>query len=373
MFQQPLSPLTGTVVLDLSRYLPGPWLTRVLRDRGAEVMKVEPPGGDGLRFLPPHHEGMGRAFAALNAGKQSVAVDLKRPEGLAVVEAIARRADVLVESFRPGKLGALGLDPAALLARHPRLIVCSVSGYGQHSQRAGHDLDYVARAGVLGLFGPPDRPPVVPGVQIADMSGALHGAIGILAALLERERTGEGRWLDISLARSAVPFAIMGLAGQVGGRGEGMLTGGAPGNRVYRTRDGGHMAFAALEVPFFQAFCARVERPDLAEHSPWDPALGPSLEALFAERDQADWVALLEGLDACCEPVVEPGDALQDPEIAALAEEVGGHLVLHSHVGSDRVPEAGPPPALGEHSEEVARRYAAAELVDAALAVGALR
>ena len=373
MFQQPLSPLAGTVVLDLSRYLPGPWLTRALCDLGADVIKVEPPGGDGLRFLPPRHEGIGRAFAALNAGKRSLVVDLKKPEGVALLNEIAGSADVLVESFRPGKLGALGLEPAALMERFPELIVCSLSGYGQHSQRAGHDLDYVARGGVLGLFGPADRPPVVPGVQIADMSGALHAAMGILAALLERHQTGKGRWLDVSLTRSALPFAIMALAGQIAGRGEGMLTGGAPGNRVYETSDGQFMAFAALEVVFFQNFCARVERNDLRDFSPWDPALGPHLEQLFATRTRAEWVALLDGLDVCCEPVVSTDEALADPEIAADHASVGGFAVLRSHVGAPATGEMGPPPALGEHSTEVARQFASQAAVDAALASGAIR
>jgi len=371
MFQQPLDPLAGVRVLDLSRYLPGPWLTRVLRDLGAEVIKVEPPGGDGLRYLPPHRDGMGTAFAALNAGKRSVVVDLKKAEGQALLLELVGEADVLVESFRPGKLASLGLDPEVLIEAHSRLIVCSVSGYGQHSLRAGHDLDYVARAGVLGLFGPKDRPPVVPGVQIADMSGALHAAIGILGALMEREKTGRGRWLDVSLTRSAVPFAIMALAGQVAGRGEGMLTGGAPGNRVYVTADGQHMAFAALEVPFFQAFCTRVERNDLAHFSPWDPVLGPSLEALFAEKTRAEWVALLEGLDVCCEPLVTTEAALADPEVAAVHDHRGGFRVLRSHVGGAPAPAAGPPPKLGEHSVEVARELAP-NSVEAALAAGAL-
>ena len=353
MFYQPLTPLAGKVVLDLSRYLPGPWLTRVLRDLGARVIKVEPPQGDTLRHLPPLVDGVGAAFAALNAGKESIALNLKDPADLDVLLALAERADVVVESFRPGKLARLGAGVEALHARNEKLVICSLSGYGQDSQRAGHDLDYVARAGVLGLFGPADRPPVVPGVQIADMSGALHAAVGILGALMEVETTGRGRHLDVSLTRSAMPFAIMALAGQIGGRGEGMLTGGAPGNRVYACQDGEHIALAALEPHFFAAFCHQAGRPDLAQRTPWDASLGPDLEALFQTRPRAEWVELMAGLDVCLEPVATIDEALADPELDAQVCETAGFRVLRSHVGGP-VPELSEgPPALDEHGASI--------------------
>ncbi|MCP4806313.1 MAG: CoA transferase [Proteobacteria bacterium] len=358
MFQQALVPLEGKVILDLSRYLPGPWLTRILCDLGATVIKVEPPSGDTLRHLPPLVNGVGAAFAALNAGKRSIVLDLKTPQDLEALLKLAEGADVLVESFRPGKLAKLGASLEALQARNAKLVVCSLSGYGKDSQRAGHDLDYVARAGVLGLFGPADRPPVVPGVQVADMSGALHAAIGILGALMEVEQTGQGRHLDVSLTRSAMPFAIMALAGQIGGRGQGMLTGGAPGNRVYACADGEHIALASLEPHFFATFCQRAGQPELAGRPPWDASLGPDLEALFATRPRQEWVELMAGLDVCLEPVATVDEALADPELGAAIAEAGGFRVLQSHHGAPPAPVESGPPSLDEHGAAIREELA---------------
>ena len=319
----PLAPLKGRRVLDLSRYLPGPWLTRVLCDRGAEVIKIEPPGGEGLRFLPPLQDGVSRAYMALNAGKQVIELDLKRDPG-ALLERVAT-ADVLVESYRPGKLARLGLGVDALHAVNPELVVCSVSGYGQGSQRAGHDLNYVARAGVLGLFGPAEGPPQVPGVQIADIGGALHGVIGVLAALMQ----GGGHHLDISIARSALPFAVMAPTGDAGG---------AAGTQVYETRDGGFMSLAALEPHFFKRFC---ELAGVAPCDPYSEAGIPALREAFLTRTRDEWVALLDGEDVCCEPVLTRDEALADAEVGADRVSWRGFDVLRANLG-------GPLPDLPE-------------------------
>ena len=311
-------------MLDLSRYLPGPWLTRVLCDLGAEVIKVEPPGGEGLRFLPPLKDGVGRAYMALNAGKEVIELDLKEDIG-ALMELVAT-ADVLVESYRPGKLAKLGLTIEALHAVNPELVVCSVSGYGQTSQRAGHDLNYVARAGVLGLFGPAEGPPQVPGVQIADIGGALHGVIGVLAALMQ----GGGHHLDISIARSTLPFAVMALAGDAGVRGRAMFTGGAAGNQVYETRDGGYMSLAALEPHFFARFCQLAGVPSCDPYS--EAGIGVLREAFLA-RTRDEWVALLHGEDVCCEPVLTRDEALADEEVGADWESWRGFDVLRANLG----------------------------------------
>ena len=188
---KPFSPLSGVRVLDLSRYLPGPFLTRILSDLGAEVIKVEPLRGEGMRWMPPHVHGVGATFGGLQAGKDSIAVDLKDPAGAALVRALAMQVDVLVEGFRPGKMHALGLGPQTLMADNPRLIVCSLTGYGQTGPMAdvaGHDLNYLARAGLLGLSGPAGAPPQVPATQVADVGGgSLPGAMlgGLLIGLIE--------------------------------------------------------------------------------------------------------------------------------------------------------------------------------------------
>jgi alpha-methylacyl-CoA racemase len=337
MFQQPngnapLAPLRGRRVLDLSRYLPGPWLTRVLCDLGAEVIKIEPPGGEGLRFLPPLKDGVGCAYMALNAGKQVIEVNLKKD--IQSVLDLVDTADVLVESYRPGKLAKLGLSNEVLWARNPKLVICSVSGYGKHSQRAGHDLNYVARAGVLGQFGPKDGPPQVPGVQLADIGGALTGVIGVLAALME----GGGRHLDISIARSTLPFAVMALAGDAGVRGRAMFTGGAAGCQVYETKDGGFMALAALEPHFFRRFC---ELADVPPCDPYSEAGMPVLEAAFKSRTRDEWVTLLQGEDVCCEPVLSRDEALADEEVGADWQTWRGFNVLRANLGAP-LPELEP-------------------------------
>lgn len=322
----PLAPLRGLRVVDLSRYLPGPLLSSILRDLGADVVKVESPRGDALRFVPPTVDaagGVGAAYAALNAGKRRVVVNARTDEGRATLRALVARADVLIESFRPGVLAGMGLDPDTIHDDFPRLVVCSLSGYGQQGadrHRAGHDLNYVARAGILGLFGPPGRPPQVPGVQLADVAGgSLPGAIAVLAALMERQQTGRGRHLDISLSRSvgalgAVAFAAA-SAGAEEVRGDGFLTGGAPCYRCYETADGRYLALGALEPHFFAAFCAGVGRPELAEHAYATGDAGAKVAAELAEavarEPWSHWEATFAGQDVCVDLVQTPTEVMQ--------------------------------------------------------------
>lgn len=321
----PLTPLQGIRVVDLSRYLPGPMLTSILRDLGADVVKVESPRGDALRFVPPMVEaadGVGAAYAALNAGKRRVVVNARTEAGQATLRALVEHADVLVESFRPGVLAGMGLDPDTLATDFPHLIVCSLSGYGQTGDdrtRAGHDLNYVARAGILGLFGPPDAPPQVPGVQLADVAGgSMPGAIAVLAALMERSRTGRGRHLDISLSRSVAALGAVALAAAGAGaeeeRGEGFLTGGAPCYRCYETADGRHLALGALEPHFFAAFCAGIGRPELAEHAYATGTLGSETTAQIAEAvgqmPWSHWESTFSGQDVCVDLVRTPREVM---------------------------------------------------------------
>ncbi len=380
-------PLDGVRIVDLTRLLPGPYLTQLFVDLGADVVKVEDPaGGDPVRLVPPQRDGVSAAFAVLNQGKSSLAVDLKRREGVALVAALAARADVLVESFRPGVMPRLGLDEAALRATNPRLIVCSITGYGQHGplrERAGHDLNYLARAGVLGATGPVDAVPTMPAMQMADLAGgAMQAAIGILAALLERQRTGQGRYLDVSMARGSLALMSIELARRAAGasepRGEAPLAGGLPCYRVYETRDGQWMALAALEPKFFAAFCGRAGCPELRDKG---LATGEAaadviatLTTVFHARTQAEWCTVLDGCDCCCEAVLEPAQALADAGVlgAAVQQSAGVPRVVLD-IGMGLPGNAGPVPALGVDLWAVSRRWGIeAAVVDEAVAAGAV-
>jgi crotonobetainyl-CoA:carnitine CoA-transferase CaiB-like acyl-CoA transferase len=378
--------LAGLTVLDLSRLLPGPYLGRVLADLGADVIKVEAPGGHGdwVRWLPPLAGDQGASFAALNYGKRSVVLDLKKPEGAAVLRALCRRADVLVESFRPGVLDRLGVGYDALAAENPRLVFCSISGYGQEGPLAatpGHDLGYLARSGVLSLFGPAASAPQVPGVQLADIAGgALSAAVGILAALRERDRTGKGRHLDVSMTRSLGAFLALELprraAGEVDARGEGLLTGGVPCYRVYATADGRHMVLAALEPKFWTSFCERAGCRHLVDQALARGEVGGAvvreLTALFASRTQAEWIAVFAGSETCCEPVLTPEEAIASGAIAAV--EAAGALAPATDVGFGPVASSRRTvPRLGEDGLAVARELGVSDqVVAAAREAGAL-
>lgn len=378
----PLKPLEGIKVLDLSRYLPGPLLTRILADYGAEVLKVEDPRGEGMRHLPPHTAGMGAAFGAVNAGKGSLALNLKDDAHRALFLELVDAADVLVESMRPGVLARLGLAPDALMARNPRLVIASLTGYGQTgpmAKSAGHDLNYLAHAGLLSLFGPTDGPPLVPGVQIGDVGGgSLPGAMAVLAALLEREKTGEGRHLDISLTRGALAFAAVAFPTAIGSvgtpmeepRGGGMLTGGAPCYRCYQARDGRYLAVGALEPHFFGALCAGLGHPELAAaaYARGEQARAAihTLQAAFATRTAAEWLAHFEGQDVCLTLVRTPEEALADPDFAPVYADAGGFHVISSDRGDAMPLRTSPPSALGADGHDAARSWGASDAAIAA-------
>lgn len=321
-------PLAGVRLLDLSRLYPGPFASLVLADLGAEVVKVEEPqGGDYLRWMPPLAGKQSGFFHALNRNKRSLALDLKAPGGPGVFLRLAARADVVLESFRPGVMDRLGIGWEALRRANPRVVLCSISGYGQHGpyrERAGHDLDYVAIAGLLAVNGPAERP-VPPGVQVADVAGGSWPAVaGILAALLRRASTGEGAHVDVSMTDGALAM----LALQQGGadargtplrREREMLNGGGAYYRVYRTRDGRHVALGALEPHFFAAFCRGAGRPDLAERQFEDGGRGPveEVEAIFLTRTREEWARFAEEHDCCLAPVLEGDEPRADPQLRA--------------------------------------------------------
>lgn len=367
------SPLRGIKVLDLSRLLPGPFLTMVLADMGADVVKVEDPRvGDYLRALPPAKGGMGGRFLAVNRGKRSLALDLKAPAGRDALLRMAEKADVVVESFRPGVMDKLGVGYAALAAKNPKIVVCSISGYGQtgpYVDRAGHDLNYIALAGVLAMSGPAGGAPQMPGVQVADLAGgALWGATAILGALVGRERTGTGEHLDISMTEGALAL----LAAEIGNldcgmrptRGAESLNGGLACYGVYRTADDRYLAVGALEPKFWIALNTAIGRPpNVSELVGNQAKLRGELTAIFATKTADDWMAIVGAHDCCVEIVTEMAELPQHPLHADRGvffeidggESVGRVLQVRTPVGAPANPTA--PPRLGQHSRDVLAEY----------------
>ncbi len=319
-----MSPLSGIRVLDLTRLIPGPYATMVLADLGAQVDKVEEPGaGDYLRHMPPlADEGMSAMFVSLNRNKRSACIDLKQKRGVELLLKMVPHYDVLIEQFRPGVLQRLGLAHEVLRAANPRLVVCALTGYGQDgplSKRAGHDINYLARAGVLGTQGPSGRPPQTPGFQLADVGGGLWSALGVVTALFERERTGVGSVVDVSMTEVAMGFASAAFGGVLAGashvRGEEPLTGGLAVYGTYETRDSQYVAFGALEPKFWKSFCdgAGLE-PDMSAllPGPHQDAIRNQLRDLFRSRTRDEWAAFGAAHDCCLEPVLSPNEALHD-------------------------------------------------------------
>jgi crotonobetainyl-CoA:carnitine CoA-transferase CaiB-like acyl-CoA transferase len=361
--------LEGLRVLDLTRLLPGPFCTMLLADLGADVIKVEEPnGGDPARHFAG--EGAtGSVFLLVNRNKRSITLDLKQAEGRDLLLRLVERADVLVESFRPGVMDRLGVGYPVLAERNPRLIYATLSGFGQsgpYRDRAGHDLNYLALAGILGYNVDAQDKPVPPAVQVADLGAASFAAVAILAAVIARQHTGRGQTLDVSLFGSAIawlPTLIGPLfnTGRATPPGEPMLAGGLPQYDVYSTADGRSVTLGAIEPKFFLNFLDRVGRLDLAHHA--DPEhVRAELRAIFCQRTLQEWVDYLAKVDTCFAPVNTLEETLNDPQVEAL-----GLLttVEHARLGSlkqlappfalSATPAAvrRPPPELGQHTGEV--------------------
>jgi crotonobetainyl-CoA:carnitine CoA-transferase CaiB-like acyl-CoA transferase len=348
---EPKKPLAGTRVLDLTRLLPGAFCTQLLADMGADVIKVEEPGtGDYMRWTPPMVDGTSAMFVALNRNKRSVALDLKSERGRDALLRLAETAHVLVEGNRPGVMDRLALGWDVLHSRNPRLVMCSITGYGQtgpFAQRAGHDLNYVAVAGVLGLNGERNGPPVPLSVQVADIGGGgLEPAVAILSALVAVERGGEGTHLDVAMTDGALRWLSLAFAAQAGGevvhRGDQRLAGRYPCYRVYACSDGGFYSVGALEPKFWSALCAALERPDLVDKQfAEDAAAHAAVEEVFRSRSRQEWEQVLAPVDACCEPVLDLDEVASHPQVVARG--------LFARMREGRAP------GLGEHTDEVLR------------------
>jgi len=361
-------PLSGISVLDLTRLLPGAFCTLQLADMGADVIKVEEPGtGDYMRWLPPLANGQGVAFNALNRNKRSLTLNLKADVGRELLLKLAERADVLVEGNRPGVMDRLGLGWPVLHARNPRLVMCSITGYGQDgpfAARAGHDLNYMATAGALALNGDRDGAPVPLSVQVADVGGGgLQPAVAILAALVAVQRGGDGRWIDASMLDGAVswlaPVMATSAAGEEVRRGYNRLGGRYACYRVYRCKDGRYYSVAALEPKFWSALCGALGKPDLVElqYAEGDAGLEVhhAVEAVFEQRTRSEWSQILADVEACCEPVLDLDEVASHPQVAARG-------LIQSHpTGVEVAPavrlrdgwRSREAPHLGEHTADV--------------------
>jgi crotonobetainyl-CoA:carnitine CoA-transferase CaiB-like acyl-CoA transferase len=376
-------PLRGIRVLDLSRLLPGPYCTLILSDLGAEVLKVEDPGqGDYLRGMPPLHGDAGGAFLAINRDKRSLVLDLKQPAGREVLLRLCDAYDVVVEQFRPGVLARLGLGWEVLHARNPRLVLVSVTGYGQTGplkDRAGHDLDYVALAGLLGAWRRGQETPAVPGVQLADLvGGGVWGALGAVAALCARERTGAGRHVDVSMTEGALALLIpeLGAFAETAvepRQGTGLLRGGNANYEVYETADGQALAVGALEPKFFAALSTALGRTldfgEIAAPAARQEEIRAELRGIFRTKPRAEWERLLAAHDACVEPVLALAELPAHPQHAArkvffdLDDPRRGTL-RQTRTPFGRPDGHTPPPACGEHTTAVLREagYTDAEI-----------
>jgi alpha-methylacyl-CoA racemase len=356
-------PLSGVRVLDLSRLLPGPFCSMLLAELGAEVIKIEDPnGGDYLRWFPPLTGHSGAQFISINRGKKSVALSLKPVEGKEILHKLISSADVVLESFRPGVMQRLGFGLDDLVKRHPRLVCCAISGYGQDGpmkDRAGHDIDYLAIGGVFSLMSLPPR--VLP-IQVADIAGgALYAALGITAALFGREKTGHGRVLDISMTEGSLSFMTIALAQAWGEErslkpGEEMLNGGLPGYNLYQTADGGHLAVGALEPKFWKEFIEVIGLPELEDSG---LSIGGDAQQLVAarlkEKTRAQWEEIFAARDACVEPVLSLSELASHPQHQArqaIIETSEGPVVRSPmHRLHQEAPK--PAPALGENTHDV--------------------
>jgi alpha-methylacyl-CoA racemase len=376
------APLEGVKVLDLTRLLPGPFCTLLFADLGADVLKVEDPnGGDYIRWMPPFYgaeaeraNGTASAyFLALNRGKKSIRLNLRDERGREVLSRLAERHDVLIESFRPGVMNRLGVGYDAVRERNPKLVYCSISGYGQHGplrDRAGHDTNYLALAGLMGLTGRRGGPPIQPAGQIADLGGGgMMAAIAILAALHAVDAGGEGRHIDISMTDGSLSWLSMVVAryfceGKVPHRGEGELSGGIVSYFLYETKDGKWVALGALEPKFWQAWCDGVGREDLKQKQFEHPtsATGEEVAAVFSSRTRDEWVEFAAKHDCCLEPILDLDEAVSSElfaarEMIAELEQPGAGAVKQvatpiAFAGENK-PAPGPAPALGEQTDAV--------------------
>lgn len=377
--------LEGIKALDLTRLLPGAYCSGLLADFGAEVLKVEDTGeGDYMRILPPLLKGYNPAFLNLNRNKKSIALDLKKERGREIFYQLARQADVLLEGFRPGVTERLGIDYEKIRAVNPRIIYCSLSGYGQNGpyrDRVGHDLNYIGIGGILGLTKQKGQKPTIPGTQVGDLGGgALMATVGVLIALLARERTGEGQYVDVAMLDGIVSWLTMGAAQQLNfgellpeGR---VVYGDFACYQVYETKDGKYLTVGAIEEKFWATLCSRLGKEEwipLQNIPEKQEEIIKEIGAIFLTKTQKEWLEFFEGAEVCLGPVHTLPEVFEDPQVQAREmvtegihpngssyKQLSPPLKLSATPGTIRSPA----PAHGQHTEEVLRElgYSSAEI-----------
>jgi crotonobetainyl-CoA:carnitine CoA-transferase CaiB-like acyl-CoA transferase len=353
--------LHGIKVLDLTRLLPGNFCTLVLADYGADVLKIEDTDrGDYGRWYPPRVRNQSAYFLGLNRNKKSMKLNLKTDEGKVIFMQLARKSDVILEGFRPGVVDRLGIGYDVVREVNPKIIYCSISGFGQdgpYRDKVGHDINYIGIAGILGITGQRDGPPIIPGIQIADIgAGGTMAAIGILMALIHREKTGKGQYIDVSMLDGVVSWLSMFASkyfvdGQTPEREGMMLNGQFPCYRVYKTKDGKYITIGALEEKFWKNLCQAVGR-------------------IFLTKTRDEWIEYLEGFEICHGPVNDFQGAFSDPQVLhremifevdhpteGHLKQVGFPIKFSETPGRVRLPS----PGYGEHTGEVLKELGYAD------------
>jgi crotonobetainyl-CoA:carnitine CoA-transferase CaiB-like acyl-CoA transferase len=369
-------PLEGYRVLDLSAVFPGSLCTHILADLGAEVIKIESPaGGDPGRSIPPLVKKTGVFFHMLNRNKKSVTLDARDPRGRQILHKLVERADVFVENTRPGNLGKIGLGYDDLARINPRLIYCSITGFGQDGpfrDIPAHEINFLALSGILGLIGEKEGAPVIPDIQIAGAgAGGMNAAMGILSALLRRERTGKGQYIDAAILDGLTPFVALSMClfmqnGKEHRRGESLVGGGYAFWNVYRTKDNRYISLGCWEKKYWENFCRAVNREELAREQfappPRQIEIIGEIRALFLERTKDEWLQFLNPNDICYAPVNSLEEALEHPQIRHR-----GLWFKGKHPEDGEIPQPGfplkfnedqpgwrtPPPGFGEHTRQI--------------------
>jgi crotonobetainyl-CoA:carnitine CoA-transferase CaiB-like acyl-CoA transferase len=369
-------PLEGVRVLDLTRLLPGPYCSLLLADFGADVIKIEDPNlGDYARFYEPKVGEYSAMFHSLNRNKRSMTLDLKNEQNKQIFIDLVKTADVLIESFRPGVMDRLGLGYEELKKHNPKLIYCAITSYGQtgpYKDIPGHDINFLSYSGLLELQGEQNRKPVSSSVQIGDIGGgSLMAVIGILVAIMDAKKSGEGQFIDISMLDGAVSWMQSILPGyltsnQLPKRGELILNGGLACYEVYETKDQRYLSVGALEVKFWKNFCQVIGKEALISklNAPLEEqnAMKAEIQAVMATKTLNEWLELFDGVDACVAPVLTVAEMVNDPQIRhrRMIEEVYDptlgmirQIANPIKLSRTQVRTVRQAPGLGEHNEEI--------------------
>ncbi|MCX8117662.1 MAG: CoA transferase [Desulfobacterota bacterium] len=377
-------PLSGLKLLDLSRLLPGPYCSLLLADLGMDVLKVEDPDqGDYMRTMGPVRRKDSAYFTALNRNKKSMTLNLKTEQGREIFYRLIQTYDIVLEGFRPGVMDRLGVGYESLKKKNPKVILCSLSGYGQdgpYRDRSGHDINYIGLGGILELTGTKESGPVIPGVQIADIgAGGMMAAIAILSAALYREKTGEGQHLDIAMHDGVLSWLSI-HAGRylmdrlLPVRGEMHLSGRYACYQVYPTRDGRYMSLGALEPKFWQNFCEAVGKPELIPkqfvEGEEQTRIIHEIKDLFKTKTLKEWTDFFKEVDACCEPILTLEEVFEHPQVLYRRM-----LIEYDHPTEGKLQQVGnpiksslfpyepplPSPQRGEHTMEVLKEIGYSE------------